>query len=180
MSYSMASNTYKVLKGQGYTPEQDLVSRKMRKKLVVTEKNQRYELDCSASTSIVLGSCVFAIDGGVIPKETSTPKCDKLILCALKIDGQQAKGKLEEEESWLEIFVELKGHDVEHAIDQLEATLKNNLFVHDSNKLVLARIVATSIPSNRSNPKLEKAKIRFRKNYRCELKTIKSNNPERY
>lgn len=176
----MASNTYKILKKQGYIPEQNLVSRTMRKKLVVEEKKQKYALDCSASTSIVRGSCVFAIDGGVIPKGTSTPKCDKLILCALKIDGQQAKKKLEEEESWLEIFVELKGHDVEHAIDQLEATLKNSLFAHHSNKSVWARIVATSIPSNRSNPKLEKAKIRFLKNYRCELKTIKSNNPERY
>lgn len=65
-------------------------------------------------------------------------------------------------------------------VELTDGTLKNNLFAHHGNKLEWVCIVATSIPSNRSDPKLKKAKIRFHKKYRCELKTIKSNNPERY
>lgn len=50
------------------------------------------------------------VDGGVIPSNTRSARCDKLLV---------------EESALLFCFVELKGGDIEHAIEQLEASLKN-------------------------------------------------------
>lgn len=50
------------------------------------------------------------VDGGVIPSNTRAARCDKLLV---------------EESALLFCFVELKGGDIEHAIEQLEASLKN-------------------------------------------------------
>ena len=50
------------------------------------------------------------VDGGVIPSNTRSARCDKLLV---------------EKSAPLFCFVELKGGDIEHAIEQLEASLKN-------------------------------------------------------
>jgi len=83
-------------------------------------------------------------------------------------------------ENWMQIFVELKGVDVHHAIVQLESVLKNAKLKHSTNKEKRARIVAASFPSNRGNIVLEKAKIRFRQVYQCDLRGLKSNQPDNY
>ena len=82
-------------------------------------------------------------------------------------------------EQWTEIFVELKGVDVYHAIGQLRQTLKEEKFKHPSNDDIRARIVAQSYPSNKSNPAMEKAKKEFRKNYNCDLRGMKSGQEEK-
>ena len=99
---------------------------------------------------------VYAIDGGVI-KDYNTTKCDKLVL--LDLDSQ----------TLFELFVELKGGNIQHAIEQVEATLNNPLFKDSAVKERQARIIGRKIPSNTGNSMTEKAKKRFISKYNCRL-----------
>lgn len=82
-----------------------------RKSISVGERGQVYR----ANFSHEYLSAVYAIDGGII-KDYNTTKCDKLVL--LDLDSQ----------TLFELFVELKGGNIQHAIEQVEATLNNPLF----------------------------------------------------
>ena len=99
---------------------------------------------------------VYAIDGGII-KDYNTTKCDKLVL--LDLDSQ----------TLFELFVELKGGNIQHAIEQVEATLNNPLFKDSAVKERQARIIGRKIPSNTGNSMTEKAKKRFISKYNCRL-----------
>lgn len=153
-------NIYQKLNSQGFSSEQEFTERKT---ISVSEKGKKYRLELQDK----LPSVVFSIDGNII-KEGN--KCDKLIL--LNINTKSNK--------WVEIFVELKGSDISHAIKQLETTISNIIFKCSSVEGVKARIVASSYPANSSNPILEKAKVRFCKKYKCELKGLKSHQPDRF
>ena len=107
----------------------------------------------------------FQVDGYLITG-TEKDKCDRLVL--VDDNGFVA-----------EIYVELKGVDVNHAVDQLEETLRDKLFQNTLSSEMWACIVSNSFPSHASRSKIEKAKCRFIKQYKCKLKTIKSMNPER-
>lgn len=149
-------STYSRLTGEGYSPQQDLKARKI---VSVSEKGTKYKLATDDKYS-----AVFQIDGYIIKKEEGR-KCDKLILVR---KDNTAK------EDWTELFVELKGKDILRAIDQLRATLKNPIFRHQSNKDIRARIVANSYPSNKANSDMEKAKRDFRKDFNCDLRSVKN------
>lgn len=149
-------STYSRLIGEGYSPQQDLKARKI---VSVSEKGTKYKLATDDKYS-----AVFQIDGYIIKKEEGR-KCDKLILVR---KDNTAK------EDWTELFVELKGKDILRAIDQLRATLKNPKFRHQSNKDIRARIVANSYPSNKANSNMEKAKRDFRKDFNCDLRSVKN------
>ena len=118
-------STYSRLTGEGYSPQQDL---KVRKIVSVSENGTKYRLATDDKCS-----AVFQIDEYIIKKEEGR-KCDKLILVR--------KDSTAKEEDWTELFVELKGKDILHAIEQLRDTLKNPKFRHQSNKDIRARIVA--------------------------------------
>lgn len=150
-------STYSRLTGEGYSPQQDL---KVRKIVSVSENGTKYKLATDDKYS-----AVFQIDGYIIKKEEGR-KCDKLILVR--------KDNTAKEEDWTELFVELKGKDILHAIDQLRDTLKNPKFIHQSNKDIRARIVANSYPSNKANSDMEKAKRDFRKDFNCDLCSVKN------
>ena len=94
-------------------------------------------------------------------------RCDKLVLV------KRTTNRINPEQ-WTEIFIELKGRDTNHAINQIRETLKNPIFKHPSNDIIRARIIAQSFPANKSNPTMEKAKQEFRKNYKCDLRGLKS------
>lgn len=79
---------------------------------------------------------------------------------------------------WIGHFVELKHSDVEHAIDQLEATIRHTVFKHPSLTRKYARIVATRFPANNGNTPFERARERFADKYRCNLKRLKPNQPD--
>ena len=132
----------------------------MRKIVSVAEKGKQYILQVAEAKE----SVVYQIDGYII---TTGNKCDKMML--INKGGND----------WSQIFIELKGIDVAHAIIQLDSTLKYIKLKHPSNKEKRARIVAASFPSNRANPILEKAKIYFRKAYQCELRGLKSDQPDK-
>ena len=73
----------------------------------------------------------------------------------------------------------MKGKDLHHAIEQLESTLQNKMLAHSANKEKRARIVAASFPSNRGDMTMEKVKIRFKKIYKCDLRGLKSGQPDK-
>lgn len=146
-------STHDNLMTNGFLPEQPL---QIRKTIVERENGKRYTLDVSDNKA----SVSYQVDGNII-KEGE--KCDKLILVKYSDD------------EWAEIFLELKGVDVPHAIDQLLKTLKKQIFRHPSNKDIRARIVATSFPSNKANPIMENAKKEFAgKPYFCDLRGLKN------
>lgn len=149
-------STHDRLVAEGFLPEQPL---KVHSKISTNEKGKRYILVADG-----LESVVYAVDGNIIKDGL---RCDKLVLVKCPANENEL-------EKWAEVFVELKGVDTNHAIDQLRETLKKDMFKHPSNTIIRARIVAQSFPSNKSNPAMEKAKQEFRKNYNCELRGMKN------
>lgn len=110
-------------------------------------------------------SCsVFRIDGDII-KSTQTDKCDFVAL-------------INYDDSWGEIFIELKGGKIAHAIKQIESTITSHLFRNTVRNFRKARIVtANRIPVNTGNSIIERAKVDFKK-MGCDLRAIKSFQPE--
>lgn len=137
---AVTKSTHEVLQQAGFQPQQSLSKRKV---LSTSEEGKRYLLDVAG----VKDSVLYQVDG-VIIKEGG--KCDKLILVHTGDDGAK--------EQWTEIFVELKGTDVRHALEQLIASAKNPIFKHGSNTERRARVVATNFPANNANPDVEKLK----------------------
>lgn len=154
----MSSSTHEVLILAGFEPEQGLSARKI---LVTAENGKRYELQISNDKESVL----YQVDGNII---TTGERCDKLVL--VKLSNQP--------EQWAEIFVELKGRDVGHALTQLIETIKRPIFKHQTNVVKRARVVATSFPTNKSNPDIEYKKRELMK-LGFEYKGCKSGQSER-
>lgn len=134
----------------------------MKRNVISTgERGIKYILNLSPD----LNCACFQIDGNLI-NDANKDKCDRLIL-------------VDDDNFLAEIYIELKGVDVNHAVDQLEDTLKDDLFKNTLYTIRKARIVSKSVPSNASRSKIEKAKLRFLKQFKCELRTIKSMNPDK-
>lgn len=150
---STSTSTYEALIAHGFRPELDLV---YRKSLVTQELGKKYTLDITSGKP----SALFQVDGCIINQGM---RCDKLVMVRM----QEAP-----EEAWTQIFVELKGHDSVHGMEQLLATVKNPCFTHASNKQRKARLVATSFPANKSNPKVEKMRQEFAR-LKVEYKNMK-------
>lgn len=150
---TMNSSTYNSLTTAGFKPEQAL---QVRKTMVTQEKGIKYTLEIKDNHP----SVVFQVDGYIVK---SGRKCDKLVLINTKNESP---------EEWTQIFVELKRHDAIHGIEQLLDTAKNEKFSDKSNKTRKARLVATSIPSNRANPMVEKLKREFKK-IKVDYKSLK-------
>ena len=140
------------ISAKGFTPEQPLMQRET---ISVKEKGKKYTLTLNPKKECV----AYQIDG-VILKDGN--RCDKLIV-ARYADHTEAA-----------VFVELKGRNISHAIDQLEATLKQDIFKHRNVAKRKASIVGQSIPRNTGNSVVEKAKIRFNKTYNCQLRAFSS------
>ena len=134
----MPNDIYQTLSTR-YIPEKPL---KTYSSIATEEKGIHYRANIIPPRD----AAMFQVDGCII---TSGQKCDKLLLS--KNPSNLA--------TWFGHFIELKGTDVSHAIDQLETTIRNPLF--NDNSLVI----------------FECAFIRFKQQYKCELKTLKSHNP---
>ena len=89
------------------------------------------------------------VDGGAI-KDTKISKCDNLLVS----DDERE-----------ERYVELKGTDVLHAIDQLETTIRE-LGEYKDNRH--AYVVGTNV-APAYNTEIQKKALLFRKNYNSEL-----------
>ncbi len=101
---------------------------------------------------------------------TEGNKCDYLVLAKQDENPQN--------NNWKAIFIELKGTDVEHALEQLDASMSNGELKHGSINERHARIVAKSFPSSKSNPKFEAAKRTFKEKHKCSLKQVSSGCPD--
>lgn len=136
-----------------------------RENLSLKETNTTYKLNFGKRRLCV----VYQVDGNIIKVGN---KCDYLILARQDISDKN-------NEKWKSIFVELKGTDVVHALEQLDATLDNELFIHSSINEIHARIVAKSFPANNANTDFEKAKRKFKKKHKnCTFKQVSSNQPD--
>ena len=129
----------------------------------IREKGACYRLE-------KLGGCEnvdYQVDGGLIPKvDTDNPKCDHLLLIRVS------------ETEWIHVFIELKGTDVKHGLEQLEAILLHPLFKPlASNERRVARLVPKSMPSSKNNPEIHRLKERIAK-LNCTVKTMKPNQAE--
>ena len=132
----------------GFDPEQTLQERKV---IVVKEKGKEYRLTLEPQKLCA----AYQVDGHII-KEGN--KCDKLVVAVVGKDR------------WVETFVELKGRDTEHAIKQLETTIQNQVFAHPTIVEKRARIVGQTIPRSNGSSVVDRAKIRFKKYYQCDLR----------
>lgn len=130
-------------------PEQAWMKRSI---VSVCENGQTYRVTFAPGKK----SAVYAIDGGII-KDTKSLKCDKLIVACL------------EQDKWFELFVELKGRDISHAIEQIEATVRNTLFADKDVSYRQARVIGRRIPRSTGNSVTEIAKKRFIAKYNCRL-----------
>lgn len=148
----------KRLESDGFTPDQPW---KERSSISVSENGKTYK----AQVATGLVTAVFQVDGKIIK---AGAKCDKF-LAALSSTRDILKG--------VSVFIELKGKDISHAIDQLEATLKSRQFKPLPNRddLVRARIVTAGCgPKSSSKVKLEESRRRFKLLYNTELRVLKN------
>ncbi len=101
------------------------------------------------------------VDGGVIPSNTRSARCDKLLV---------------EKSAPLFCFVELKGGDIEHAIEQLEASLKNPKLNPECSQRKLALVVGKNhFPA--SSPLIQKG---MKKISSLNARLIVANTPASY
>ncbi len=162
MILSMADYAYRVsqsLETGGFLPSQPWQNRSS---ISVSENGKIYR----AYINQVCISAVYQIDGNVIK---TGQKCDKFLV-ALNHTVEPVKGTA--------VFIELKGKDISHAIDQLESTIKNKNFTpfpQISDKARARIITAGCGPKSSSKSKLEEARIRFKRQYNIELRVLKSN-----
>ncbi len=148
----------------GHKPCKPLMARK---DISVKDSGRVYRLEFTDARA----SVAYQIDGDIV-REGS--KCDYLIL------AEHEKDKDGSVRSWKEIFVELKGKDVVHAIEQLDSTVSMQIFRHPTNKELHARLIAKAIPSTSLNPEYWKAKMKFERDHKnIKLKTLKSLQPDR-
>ena len=136
-----------------FVPELPLTDRRS---LSLRENGTKYRLELSSR----LPTAAFCIDVQIIHEGL---RCDKLVLIDACCEAP----------NWVEVFVELKGSDVLHAVEQLRETIGKPIFQHSSNKKKkFARIVGHSFPGNKSDNSFEKVKKEFRDRYACELRTL--------
>lgn len=132
----------------------------------VSENGKSYRVNISGSSV----SAVFQIDDYIIKDGF---KCDKLLLVSDQPVPNGDRG--------MAVFLELKGKDMEHAIEQLEATVKNKLFkpYPSAQDKTRARIVTAGCgPKSSSKIKVEEARVRFKQQYNIELRILKNNQPD--
>lgn len=141
---------------QSFSPEQPFMERKA---VSTSEKGRKYVLALKPPH----GCAVYQIDNYIV---TTGERCDKLVLVEYDAINNQ----------WAEIFVELKGVDVRHAIEQLRSSINHPIFRHPTVHKRYARLVAQSIPRNSGNSIVERARDEFRKEYAVELKCWSSSN----
>lgn len=148
-----ANDRVERLVASNITPEHTLMSRKT---ISVAENGRRYSVD------IVNGaeSVAYPIDGVAI---SDGNKCDKFVAALRRDDG-------------IAVFVELKGKDITHAIEQLESTIRHKLFMPSPkpDDMTRARIVTlNSGPASASKARFVEAQNRFKRLYNIDLQIRK-------
>ena len=129
---------------------------KKKQTTVVSEENRRKHIAHNDHSYDVFQ---YRIDGDIIPPSTGEARCDYLV----EIKNSETKCSA--------YLIELKGTDLNHAIDQIEATLKtfsNKLREYD----VFLRIVYRSNTHAVNSPKAMKFKKKYGKRQRIGTNVI--------
>lgn len=147
------------LKAAGHEPKHAPADRR---ELSFKEKGTCYRMTFGRSCPTVS----YAVDGEMVKDGN---KCDYMALV-----GHEATAA-----PWTQVLVELKGVDIKHGLVQLEESLKHPMLNHDDITVRKARLAGRSFPSSRNNMDVERARKQFMSRYHCELKTVKSNQPDK-
>ena len=105
------------------------------------------------------------IDGGMIYGETNVSKCDFLYI-------------IYDPDNPTAVFVELKGRDVSHAVQQLKETIDRYGTV--LKRRICARIVCSSVPRLHNDPIVKNLRKELMKRYRGNLIIFEKNKDEKY
>lgn len=140
-----------------------LRNEKICSRLTLKERGCEYRLVLQAPAWCL----AYNVDGGIVT-DKSLAKCDRVVYIC-NSGGEAEKS----------VFVELKGRNVEHAIEQLASTLEQQIFKLNRARKIFARAVTNRCPANAGNASTEKAKKKFRQSYNCELKILKPGNPDK-
>jgi len=155
--YMADSTLCERLTSLGFVPDEKV---SVRKQIRLQERGTIYIMELRPEMKCL----AYKVDGNII-KGTQTEKCDYLVLVT-------------HDNLWGEVFVELKGSNISHAVKQVIATLNNPLFKTSVHSLRRARIVtANRIPSNTGISVVERAKADLRK-LGCEFRVVKSMQPD--
>lgn len=138
-----------------------IVYRDFRPQAVCEEKGKRYNLINDKHCQIAL----FHMDGGIICDEQNMPKCDFLFV-------------VYDQACPTAIFVELKGKDIKHAVNQLKASVDRYGGVLD--RRICARIVCSSVPRLYNDPIVKKLKKELVSQYKGTLLIFEKNKDEKY
>ena len=145
------------LTAAGFAPNQEMAARKT---LSLRERGTTYVLKLQPE----MVCCSFQIDG-CISTDPTNRKCDHVVAVS-------------HNNEWGEIFVELKGGQIAHGIDQILKTLDLPVFKKTERVFRKARIVAGNrIPTNSGKSIVERTREKLR-NMGCEFRVIKSLQPD--
>lgn len=144
--------------GMGFAPE---LPWSVRKIVSTKEKGVVYRVQTDGNVS----SAIFKVDGQII---TEGLRCDKFVV-------------VKNDQKSVAIFLELKGGGINHAIEQLESTIKHLIFKPYPSKTdnVRAIIVTSGGPASRQRIELNKAKERFLRLYNIELRLLAAGSEDR-
>lgn len=138
-----------------------LIYRDYRKKAVCAEKKKRYNLINDKNQMIAL----YHVDGGMIFDEENVRKCDFLYI-------------VYDQDNPTAVFVELKGGDIVHAIQQLTSSIA--LYGTELRRRICARVICSSVPRLYNDPIVKNMKKDLMKKYKGTLSIYEKNVDERY
>lgn len=135
--------------------------RDYRPEAVCEEKGKKYNLLNDEHCKIAL----YRMDGGIICDEKNVLKCDFLYI-------------VYDQNCPTAVFVELKGKDIKHAVDQLKASIDR--YGKVLGRRVCARIICSSVPRLYNDPIVKKMKKELAKQYKGTLLIFEKSKKERY
>ncbi len=138
-----------------------VVYRDCRSNATCAEKGKRYNLINDGGYTISL----FHVDGGMISGVQDVQKCDFLYVVF-------------DSECPTAIFVELKGTDIRHAIQQIKETIDR--YGTALQRRICARIVCSTVPRLYNDPSVSKLRKELMKHYNGNLKISEKNMDEKY
>ncbi len=136
-----------------------IVYKDFRQQATCEERNKRYNLINDRNCKIAL----FHMDGGIVRNEKDEQKCDYLYI-------------VHDQKCPTAIFVELKGKNIHHAVEQLRASI--NRYGTELNRRICARVICSSVPRLYNDPMIKNLKKDLLKQYKKGTLFISEKNME--
>lgn len=139
-----------------------VISWDRRPQVVCKERGKKYNLVNDEQYPIAL----FHMDGGILRDEKTVSKCDFLYV-------------IYDPNCPTAIFVELKGKDIKHAVDQLNASLERYGKAMEKRR-ICARIICSSVPRLFNDPIVKKLKRKLAGHNKGNLVIFEKSKDEKY